>query len=98
MPPTLAQDACDAVNLLVQAGELPADIHYAIIDDSNREACVYKCGPFLAGFPKDFSKGKVHVALWRQVAGQPFLGIHFADPRDLITAAVRHYLGRGAWS
>lgn len=96
--PAIQVDVADAVNLLWHAGQLPKDIHYAIITDENRGRFFFKAGPFLDHLPKNCSAGRTGVFLWVEKPGQPFAEWLYTEPRELIVAALAHYKTKNsAW-
>lgn len=92
--------AADAVNLLLQAGELPADINYAVlITHADRKRFLRKAGPFVSPIPQKFYQSdRLWVFLWQERPFHPFFKWHLCEPVDLIAASLRHYLGKTAWT
>lgn len=98
--PAAAVDAADAVNLLLAAGELPRDIHYAVLlSSADRRRFLQKAGPFVSPIPKKFFQAdRIWVFLWQERPGQPFGKWMLCEPAELIAASLRHYFGKTPWT
>lgn len=90
-------DVADAVNLLWNQGQLPKDVHYALITDENRKRFLETAGPFMDHIPPQCAPGMTGVFLWTEVPGHPFKQWSFVSPSDLIVGALSFHLGKTAW-